>query len=234
MTTSPPPAPGPFGPRWGRWVGVFLARVVWNTTVVGAAHVPTDGPFILAANHTGLMDGPVVVGVAPRGVHMIVKESLFTGALGTILRAAGQIPIDQDGERDGGRSALAAALAVLRRGGGVGIFPEGNRGRGDASTARAGVAWLALNGRAPVVPVAVLGTRRTGEPVGRIPGLRRRLVVEFGAPVAIERAPGTTGKQALEDAHETVRVTLAALVAGAVERSGIALPSDDPNRSTPL
>ncbi|MEK8229083.1 hypothetical protein NKG05_28715 [Oerskovia sp. M15] len=48
-------------------------------------------------------------------------------------------------------------------------LPEGNRGRGDATSSRAGAAWLALNARAPVVPVAVLGTRRTGDRLGHIP-----------------------------------------------------------------
>ena len=219
-------APGPRGPAWSRWVGRFLARVVWNTEVIGAEHVPATGPVLLAANHTGLMDGPVVLGVAPRPVHMMVKESMFDGALGVILRAAGQIPVDQDNPR----SALSAAAAVLRRGGGVGIFPEGNRGRGDLADARAGVAWLALASGAPVVPVAVLGTRRTGEKVSAIPGFRRRLVVEFGPPVVVVRAPGTSGKVAVEQGNEQIRQALVAVVADAVGRSGITLPTDDPNR----
>src|SRR4029079_5726543 len=109
----------------------------------------------------------------------------------------GQIAV----EHDGGRSALNSALVVLKRGGVVGVFPEGSRGRGDAASARAGIAWLALNGAAPVVPVAMLGTRRTGESVGHVPGFRRRLVVEFGKPILLERAPGVSGRDALEDAN---------------------------------
>uniref|UniRef100_UPI002027CC96 lysophospholipid acyltransferase family protein n=1 Tax=Actinotalea sp. C106 TaxID=2908644 RepID=UPI002027CC96 len=127
--------PGPGGPRWSRWVGRFLARVVWSTTVVGADRVPRQGPVILAANHIGVIDGPLVHGCAPRGTHVLVKHEMFRGPVGAVLSAAGQIPVD----RRNGRPALAAALAVLRRGGAVGIFPEGVRGRGDASSARAGV-----------------------------------------------------------------------------------------------
>lgn len=218
--------PGPTGPRWSRLVGRVLAQGVWATQVVGAENVPADGPVLLAPNHTGVVDGPVVLGVTPRPAHFLVKQEMFTGPVGAVLRAAGQIPVD----RDGGRSALAAALAVLRRGGAVGVFPEGNRGRGDASAARAGVAWLALNGGAPVVPVAVLGTRRTGESVGHVPGLRRRLVVEFGRPVVVERPPGVSGRAALETANDQVREALATLVAQASWRTGLALPTDDPNR----
>ncbi|WP_435736038.1 lysophospholipid acyltransferase family protein [Cellulosimicrobium sp. PMB13] len=221
-----PRPPSPAGPAWSRWVGRFLARVVWATRVEGAENVPADGPVVLAANHTGLVDGPVVLGVAPRPLHVLVKEEMFVGPVGVVLRAAGQIPVD----RDGGRRALSTALAVLRRGGAVGVFPEGNRGRGDATAARAGVAWLALNGHAPVVPVAVLGTRRTGEGVDHVPGLRRRLVVRFGEPLVVERVPGVSGKQALEDANERIRHALSVLVADTVASSGIVLPLDDPNR----
>jgi len=208
-------------------VGRFLARVIWNTRVVGADRVPTTGPVLLAANHTGLVDGPLVLGVAPRPLHVLVKEEMFVGPVGWILRAAGQIPVD----RTGGRAALVTALAVLRRDGGVGVFPEGNRGRGDATSARAGVAWLALNGHAPVVPVAVLGTRRTGDRLSRIPGFRRHLYVEFGAPVVVEKPDGVRGKAAMDAANEQIRSALATLVTSAVDRSGIALPVDGPERS---
>jgi 1-acyl-sn-glycerol-3-phosphate acyltransferase len=219
---APGTAPSAAGPRWSRWVGRFLGRVVWDTRVIGADRVPTTGPVILAANHTGVVDGPLVHGVAPRPTHVLVKEEMFSGPLGLVLRAAGQIPVD----RDGGRAALAAALTVLRRGDAVGIFPEGNRGRGDASNARAGVAWLAVTSGAPVVPVAVLGTRYTGEPVGHVPGPRRRLVVEFGEPVTLDRAPGTSGRAAVTHANEQLRVALADHVAAVSARTGVPLPGD--------
>jgi 1-acyl-sn-glycerol-3-phosphate acyltransferase len=213
-------------PPWSPVIGRFLAHRVWRTAVVGAGLVPTGGPVILAANHTGFVDGPVVVGVAPRAVHMLVKEEMFVGPVGAVLRAAGHIPVD----RVGGRPALVAALAVLRRGDAVGIFPEGNRGRGDAASAAAGVAWLAVNGGAPVVPVAVLGTRRTGESVGHVPGPGRRIAIEFGTPLHLERSPGVSGRAAIAHANEAIRGALSTLVASASERTGIPLPTDDPNR----
>ncbi|WP_182113834.1 MULTISPECIES: 1-acyl-sn-glycerol-3-phosphate acyltransferase [unclassified Actinotalea] len=218
---SSPPGGRPV-PRWSRAVGRFLAHVVWRTRVVGAHHVPASGPVILAANHLGVADGPVLHGAAPRGTHILVKEEAFRGPVGSILRAAGQIPVD----RSGGRAALVTALAVLRRGDVVGIFPEGNRGRGDGSTGRAGVAWLAVTSGAPVVPVAVLGTRRTGESTGRLPGPRRRLHVEFGPPLVLERAPGVSGRAAVEQANAALREALGAHVVAVVGRAGLPLPDD--------
>ena len=228
MSTSVGPSSS--GPRWARWIGRFLARVVWSTDVVAGHLVPTDGPVLFAANHTGIIDGPILLGVSPRPSHMLVKSEMFWGPVGTVLRAAGQIPV----EHDGGRSALNSALVVLKRGGVVGVFPEGNRGKGDAASARAGIAWLALNGHAPVVPVAVLGTRRTGESVGHVPGLRRRLAIEFGEPLVLERRAGMSGRAALEGANESIRVALAELVDRASARTGLVLPTDDPNRDRAL
>lgn len=217
-----PGVPSRRGPVWSRRVGWFLAHVVWSTRVVGADRVPRTGPVLLAANHVGVADGPLLHGVAPRGTHILVKQEMFRGPLGLLLRAAGQIPVD----RTNGRPALAAALAVLRRGDVVAIFPEGNRGRGDASSSRAGVAWLAVSAGAPVVPVAVLGTRRTGESVRHVPGLRRRFVVEFGEPVHVEAPPGTPRREAVGLAHETLRRALGEHVRAASERHGVALPED--------
>ncbi|MDM7856301.1 lysophospholipid acyltransferase family protein [Cellulomonas alba] len=221
-----PASPSPRGPVWARQVGRFLARVWWATRVEGAEHVPVDGPVLFAANHTGVIDGPLLIGTAPRPAHILVKDEMFHGPVGAVLRGAGQIPVD----RAGGRAALAAALGVLRRGGAVGVFPEGNRGRGDATSARAGVAWLAVHGHAPVVPVAILGTRRTGEAVGHVPAPRRPLRVEFGQPVPVTW-DHLTGRAGVAAAGEAIREALAVLVGRAAARTGLALPTDDPNRA---
>jgi len=219
-------APWRGGPVWGRWLGRFLARVIWDTQLVGVEHVPTSGPVVLAANHTGVIDGPLLIGMAPRPLHVLVKQEMFHGPVGALLRAAGQIPVD----RSSGRAALQAGLAVLRRDGALGIFPEGNRGRGAVEDTRAGAAWLAVNGGAVLVPVAILGTRRTGETFGHVPGLRRHLVMELGEPIVVDTS-GSRREQ-IERTSAQLRAALAALVADAQQRSGLRLPADDPRRST--
>ncbi len=218
-----PHVPSPAGPVWGRQVGRFLAHVVWDTHVAGADLVPRTGPVLLAANHVTLLDGPLLVGASPRPLHVLVKAELFRGPVGAFLRAAGQIPVD----RSMGRPALQSALGVLRRGGAVGIFPEGTRGRGTAEDLRAGVSWLAVHGQAPVVPVAILGTRRTGESLHGLPGVRRDLFVEFGEPLDLSGS-GLPRREAIAQASRTLSDAMGALIVSAQHRTGVSLPDDDP------
>lgn len=208
---------------WARPLGRALAHVVWRARAYDAHLVPASGPVVLAANHMGFADGPLVFGVSPRPVHFITKAEMFSGPFGPLLRAAGQIPIDRSVTD---RAALNTALAALRKGGVVGVFPEGARGRGDVVQVRRGVAWLALQSGAPVVPVACLGTRQTGQRTDRLPSLGARLHVVFGQPLHLQRTSGVSGRESLGAATEVVRATLAGHVAASVLRTGQSLPDE--------
>lgn len=218
-------SPAPWRAAVGRHIGTALFHSLYAGRAHGAEHVPTSGPAILAANHTGYLDGAAVVGLAPRPAHFLVLASTFDLGVGPLLHLTGQIPLEQG---RGDRTALTSALGVLERGGVVGIFPEGGRGRGDLEKAEKGVAWLALQGRAPVVPVACLGTRATGQLASSWPRLRSPIVVDFGEAVPVTRAHGIPGRVRLERAVEEIRVALAEHVGRASERHGIALPADVP------
>ncbi|MDT0215050.1 lysophospholipid acyltransferase family protein [Rothia sp. ARF10] len=219
------PDPAPWRATVGRHVGRLLVTSLYAARAAGAERVPASGPVILAANHTGYLDGAVVLALAPRPAHFLVLASTFELGVGPLLHLTGQIPLHQG---RGDRVALTSALGVLERGGVVGIFPEGGRGRGDLEKAKKGVAWLALQGHATVIPVACLGTRATGALASSWPRLRSRLVVDFGKPVALTRAAGIPGRERLERAAEEIRVSLAGHVREASERHGIELPSDVP------
>ena len=211
-----------WGPVWSRRVGWILDHVWWNTRVLGAERIPRHGPVIIASNHTGIIDGPLLHGAIPRSSHFIIKEEFFDSPIGFLMSWAGQIPVD----RRNGRAALNVALQLLSEGRVVGIFPEGNRGSGSVSSARAGVAWLAVHGRAPVVPVACLGTRPTGKKVGYVPPPRARLHVVFGKPLELdtERREGGN-RELMARAMRQIHEGLVAHVEDAVRLTGVPLPS---------
>ena len=211
--------PSERGPAWARYLGLAFSQGLWNTEVVGAQRVPRVGPVVVAANHAHWIDGPLLMGSSPRGLHLLVKEESFHGPAKLILVMAGQIRTD----RKSGRPALAAGLGVLRQSGAIGIFPEGTRGAGDMADARAGAAWLAVNGHAPVVPVAILGTRAPGGSTGGLPPPRRRFYVEFGEPIELE-VGDRSRRVAIGEGTERIRLAMAALVLAASRRTGHVLP----------
>lgn len=225
-TPSTPSAPAPLRAAVGQAIGVVLFTLLYRREVHGRERVPRDGALVLVANHSGFLDGPLVFTVAPRPSNFLVKQQMFHGIFGVVLRAVGQIPIDRT---RGDRAALDVARAVLARGGVVGVFPEGTRGRGDVQQVNQGAAWLALQSGARIVPVAVLGTRSPGRSAGSLPRLRSRLVVEFGDAFDLTPDSAMPGRQRLKAATEQLRHELATHVAAASDRLGIALP-DAPGR----
>ena len=217
--------PGPGCARLGRAVGRGCFAVLYSASANGRSNVPTAGPVVIAANHTGFLDGALVFSMAPRPSHFLVLQRNFEGFIGRLLHWTGQIPIDQG---RGDRTALGQALEVLGRGGVIGIFPEGGRGRGDLASAGKGVAWLALQSGATVVPTACLGTRRTGDLAASWPRLRSRLVVDFGPPFVLDLPDGLPGRGRLELATEQIRTALEAHVQAAARAHGIRRPADVP------
>ncbi len=210
---------------WGRWVGWFLAKVLWRTKVAGADRVPRKGAAILVANHVGFIDGPVAIGIVPRRTHFLVKEEMFVHVLGAILTGSGTIKVDESG-----REALARARQVLARGDAVGVFPEGTRGAGDAASVHGGAAWLAVQSGAPVVPVALFGTRHTGESVNVWPKPGRKIWVEFGEPFTLQLPDDLKGRARQSAAEHAVAEGLRAHLQDAATRSPLPLPTDDPAR----
>ncbi|MFI0223897.1 lysophospholipid acyltransferase family protein [Streptomyces lydicus] len=170
--------PSEAGAAVGRRIGIGLMYGLWRPRVLGAWRVPPAGPLILAVNHSHGIDGPMLMGTAPRPVHFLIKKEAFVGPLDPFLRGIGQLKVDRSAAD---RKAITDALGVLAQGGVLGIFPEGTRGEGDFASLRAGLAYFAVRSGAPVVPVAVLGGKeRRSRLSPAVPPLRTRIDVVFG------------------------------------------------------
>ncbi|MFD9095135.1 lysophospholipid acyltransferase family protein [Streptomyces collinus] len=179
---------------------------LWKPRVLGAWRMPATGPAILAVNHSHNIDGPMVMGVAPRPTHFLIKKEAFVGPLGAFLSGIGQLKVDR---ASADRAAIGQALGVLENGGVLGIFPEGTRGEGDFASLRAGLAYFAVRSGAPIVPVAVLGSSdRPGRLVKGLPPLRSRVDVVFGDPFEAGDGSGRRTRRALDEATERIQKQL--------------------------
>ncbi|MGW3624957.1 lysophospholipid acyltransferase family protein [Streptomyces sp. NPDC000880] len=190
------------GAAVGRGIGIGLMYGLFKPRVLGAWRVPATGPVILAVNHSHNIDGPMLMGTAPRPVHFLIKKEAFVGPLDPFLLGIGQVKVDRT---RADRTAITNALGVLENGGVLGIFPEGTRGEGDFASLRAGLAYFAVRSGAPIVPVAVLGsTERRGRLIRALPPLRSRVDIVFGDAFEAGDGSGRRTRKALDDA--TVRI----------------------------
>ncbi len=213
-----PSVPSEKGAEVGRRIGVGLMYGLWKPRVLGAWRVPTTGPLIFAVNHAHNIDGPMVMGVAPRPTHFLIKKEAFVGPLGPFLTGIGQLKVDR---HSADRTAIGQALGVLESGGVLGIFPEGTRGEGDFASLRAGLAYFALRGGAPIVPVAVLGSsERPGRLIKALPPLRSRVDVVFGDPFDAGDGSGRRTRKALDEATERIQKQLTAHLENARRLTG--------------
>lgn len=191
--------------RGVRIVGTGLARLLLRLEVEGAHHVPPTGPVLLAGNHSGILDGPLVFFVSPRPASMLTKSEAFVGFWARCCGWLALIPIHR-GQAD--RAALHAGLAHLAGGGALGVFPEGTRGTGTMDQVADGLAYLALRSGAAVVPLAVHGTS-AALPKGRVvPHLRSPVRVVFGPPVRLEPSGDPRARSTVRAAAEELRLAL--------------------------
>ncbi len=203
MSSDLPPGSWPRLHDLARWVGTWLFVPLYRMRVHHRDRIPATGPVVLVANHSAFVDGPLLFGLLGRRTVFLVKQEMFTGPFGWALPRIGQLAVRR-GEAD--RRPLMAAVAVLRGGGLVGVFPEGTRGTGDVAAAQHGAAWLARTTGALIVPVVCRGTRR---PDGSGRRFRPSVDVLVGEPLGIAAGGGRAG---LTAATETVRAALAGMV----------------------
>jgi 1-acyl-sn-glycerol-3-phosphate acyltransferase len=226
-------------------LGPWLRLIFWPK-VEGRDNVPGHGPAIIASNHLSFADSIFMPLMVKRKVTFVAKAEYFTGKgfKGFLVRAffvgTGTIPVD----RSGGRAAQAAmdtGLRILREGKLFGIYPEGTRSPdGRLYRGKTGVARLALESGAPVVPVVMLNADKI-QPPGKVLPRLMRPHIRFGDPITFERYAGLAGDRFVERAvtdeimYELMELSgreyvdvYAAKVKSAAEVKPVRTPESDP------
>ncbi|MEJ6014261.1 lysophospholipid acyltransferase family protein [Corynebacterium sp. H127] len=169
------------------FVGPFL-RVYNRPTIIGAENIPATGGALLVSNHQAVMDSFYLPLLCPRQITFPAKKEYFTGTgvKGKLQRwfftSVGQIPIDRS-SGDAAQSAMDAGEAVIKRGDVLCIYPEGTRSPdGRLYRGKTGMARIAMATKAPIIPVAMLGTRKAN-PIGSWIPRPTRVGIVIGAPI---------------------------------------------------
>jgi 1-acyl-sn-glycerol-3-phosphate acyltransferase len=191
------------------WLAKFvligpLLRGLWRPWAEGLENIPDDRPAILASNHLSFCDSFFMPVMVPRKVTFLAKAEYFTtpGIKGFFSRmffsGVGQVPIDRS-DSDASQAALTTGVRVLREGKLLGIYPEGTRSPdGRLYRGKTGVARMALESGAVVIPCAMVNTEVI-QPAGRLfPRLRPRPGVRFGKPLDFSRYEGMAGDRFVE------------------------------------
>jgi 1-acyl-sn-glycerol-3-phosphate acyltransferase len=145
---------------------IRIVKTLWKYlglrfTFYGEAHIPTHGPAILAMNHVGYLDFAIVGTAAlPSGrlVRFMAKKEIFDHPVGgPLMRGMKHISVD----RNNGGPSFIAALKALKKGEIIGVFPEATISQSfELKEMKSGVARLAVESGAPILPAIVWGSQR--------------------------------------------------------------------------
>lgn len=182
-----------------------LARLLFRTKRQFIERIPRRGPVILVTNHVSNLDPILVVLSMRRPIFHLAKYELFTGRFRSFFfqRMGGQIPVHR-GEPGSNEAAIQAALAALRKGFALGIYPEAHRSAtGTLRRGKPGLGRIAYLSGAPCYPVAVAGTFQVWPKGQKMPTFFRPTRIVVGEPrvyrVDAAKAADRDACQALTD-----------------------------------
>ena len=180
-----------------------LLTVVIRWKVTGRERIPREGALIVVSNHLNNADPPILgAGVSKRRIRFMAKVELFKMPFGALVKLWDAFPVRRF---DADLGAMLTAERILKRGGVIGMFPEGHRSRtGYMGPVHPGTAMIALRSGATVLPCAMTGTERLKNPLVL---LRRPLFsVSIGEPIKVDPVRRPTEEQVSE---LTERITAA-------------------------
>jgi 1-acyl-sn-glycerol-3-phosphate acyltransferase len=159
-----------------------LYSLYWRVEVFGIENIPTEGPAMLTANHSGTIpiDGAMlkmaVLKEHGRNPWLLAGDIAFKiPGFGSFIKTAGNAPADRQ-----------TTLKLMDDGELLGVFPEGYKGIGKGwknryklqRFGRGGFVEMCMETGAPIVPVAIIGAEEAYPMIGNLKFLARR----FGAP----------------------------------------------------
>ena len=190
----------------------LIFKILARVQVTGFDRLPQSGGYIIASNHIGRLDGPLVFYLLNRrDVAMMVAEKYREVAFFRwAVKQVDGIWVDRF---NADFSALRKVLGRLKQGQVVVLAPEGTRSQsGSLNLARSGTSFLAVKGGVPVVPVGVVGTYDP-QVVARLKRLRKLdIQITVGEPFTLPPVPASDREAALQAYTDEIMCRIAALL----------------------
>jgi 1-acyl-sn-glycerol-3-phosphate acyltransferase len=187
-----------------------VLKGLYRLRAEGQENLPEEGGYVLAANHTSNLDPwPLGLPLWPkRFLRFMAKSELYWWPLGRLITAGGGFPVRR-GERD--VEAMDKAVALVREGHVVAMFPQGTRQRKGLvkrhqPRSHTGAARIALEAGAPLVPAAISGADR----LSRLGPLR----VRYGKPIPLDDLKDQDQSEAAREATDRLMAEIDRLGAG--------------------
>ena len=203
----------------------IILKVFFSLQVEGEEFLRYKDKVILAGNHTGFLDGPLLISTFHRPVRFLVSAKVFSWpVIGFLIKKAGVIPVVEKK----GVVALSHALSELQRGHAIGIFPEGKLSQdGKVGSFYRGVSKLHKDSGAPIIPFVIHGGFEAW-PWNRKFPKARRVTLQFGQPI---KSYAKSEQELLKELRERVQFMKEALERrdtfkneeGAYEKSALSL-----------
>lgn len=164
---------------------LIIFKLFFRLKVTGQQNIPQDGPFIIVANHSSLLD-PFILGVSikPKIIFVAAAYLFKIRWLGYLLRKANSIPV----QRENDIKAIKQTLKILQQGGILGIFPEGGIDRHKNNLpVKAGAAYLATKIGVPIVPIKIKGVDKVLPRGAKFIRSLNKIEVEIKKPIYCSR-----------------------------------------------
>ena len=168
-----------------KFIFLIIFKLFFRLKVTGQENIPQNGPFIIVANHSSLLD-PIILGISikPKIIFVAAAYLFEIGWLGYLLRKANSIPV----QRENDIKAIKQSLKILRQGGVLGIFPEGGIDRQKNNLpVRAGAAYLATKVGIPIVTIRIKGADKALPRGAKFIRSLSKIEVEIKKPIYCSR-----------------------------------------------
>ncbi len=164
------------------WSRLLHLVTLTHYEVRGVENVP-DGPYLIISSHSSHLDGPGLIVTLPHPIYFVIKKELAQIPIwGWAARSIGFVVIDRARSAEA-RKRLRKALALIREGRRVLVFPEGTRSPDHRlHRFKKGGFHLAIDADVPILPVAINGSRRL-LPKGSIVARPGTVTVIVGKPI---------------------------------------------------